>query len=60
MQSNITKVYQDVIMRMLNYFSQVLLAFVFGTTIKNILLMFIHMQLTLKILPLKTKLFLNR
>ena len=35
MQSSITKVYQDVIMRMLNYFSQVLLAFVFGTTVKT-------------------------
>ena len=28
MQSSITKLYQDVIMRMLDYFSQVLLAFV--------------------------------
>ena len=35
MPSNITKVYQDVIMRILDYFSQVLLAFVFGTTIKT-------------------------
>ena len=35
MQSSITKLYQDVIMRMLDYFSQVLRAFVFGTTIKT-------------------------
>ena len=35
MQSSIIKVNQDVIMRMLDYFSQVLLAFVFGTTIKT-------------------------
>ena len=35
MQSSITKVYQDVIMRMLDYLTQVLLAFVFGTTIKT-------------------------
>ena len=35
MQTSIIKVNQDVIMRMLDYFSQVLLAFVFGTTIKT-------------------------
>ena len=35
MQSSIIKVNQDVIMRMVDYFSQVLLAFVFGTTIKT-------------------------